>query len=111
MGAAKKRVLAANVQVGGRLFLAGESPEKEYADQITNPKAWGGDEVDDDKADASGDAGATSKGYSDMKPEQLAELVAKRELEVTGTGANDNVLKKDMVAALEADDAARAASE
>lgn len=106
MGAAKKRVLAANVQVGDRLFLAGDSPEKEYADQITNPKAWGGDEAADD----SGDAGATSKGYSDMKPEELAELAEKRELEVKGTGANDNVLKKDLVAALEADDAARAAS-
>ena len=105
MGAGKK-VLAANVIVDGRLFLAGQSPEKEFADQITNPKAWGGDEVDD-KADASGDAGATSKGYGDLKPAELEELVAERELEVVGTGANDKVLKKDMVAALEADDASK----
>lgn len=39
MAAAKK--LAAYVHVGGRVFAPGDSPEKEYADQITNPRAWG----------------------------------------------------------------------
>lgn len=44
-----KKKLAANVQVGDRLFLAGESPDKEFADQITNPKAWGDKPDADDK--------------------------------------------------------------
>lgn len=109
MGAGKK-VLAVNVQVGDRLFLAGESPEKEYADQITNPKAWGGDAVADDDS-TSGDAGATSKGYADLTVDELTDKAAERKLEVTGTGANDKVLKKDLIAALEANDAANAASE
>lgn len=111
MAGAKKKVLAVNVQVGSRLFLAGEAPEKEFADQITNPKAWGGDEVEDDKAEGSGDAGSTSKGYTDLTVEELTEKADERKLEVTGTGANDKVLKKDLVAALEAADAADAASE
>ena len=34
------RVLAAFVHVGGKVFAPGDSPEKEFADQITNPKAW-----------------------------------------------------------------------
>lgn len=38
MGAAKK--LGRNVWVGDRLFMAGDAPDKEFADQITNPKAW-----------------------------------------------------------------------
>lgn len=110
MAGAKKKVLAANVQVGDRLFLAGDSPEKEYADQITNPKAWGGDAGADDDS-GGGDAGATSKGYSDLTVEELTAKADERKLEVTGTGANDKVLKKDLVAALEAADAANAASE
>lgn len=32
--------LAVNVTVGGETFLAGSTPPKEIADQITNPKAW-----------------------------------------------------------------------
>lgn len=35
------RKLAANVYVGGVLHAAGSSPDKDVADQITNPKAWG----------------------------------------------------------------------
>lgn len=35
------RTLAANVYVGETLYRAGTSPEKEIAEQITNPKAWG----------------------------------------------------------------------
>lgn len=33
--------LAAYVHVGGRVFAPGDSPEAEFAEQITNPKAWG----------------------------------------------------------------------
>ena len=40
MAAARKK-LAANVYVGSVLYEAGSSPEKEIAEQITNPKAWG----------------------------------------------------------------------
>lgn len=36
------RKLAANVYVGETLYKAGTSPEKDIADQITNPKAWEG---------------------------------------------------------------------
>lgn len=35
------RKLTANVYVGGRFFESGSTPPKEYADQITNPNAWG----------------------------------------------------------------------
>lgn len=35
------RVLAHNVWVGETLCLAGSTPPKEIAEQITNPKAWG----------------------------------------------------------------------
>lgn len=53
MAAARKagRKLASNVWVDGVLYLAGDSPEKAVADQITNPNAWDdgkGDESDDD---------------------------------------------------------------
>lgn len=47
-------------------------------------------------------------GYAGMKPEDLAAEAEKRELTVTGTGANGNVKKGDLVAALEAHDAAQA---
>jgi len=43
--------------------------------------------------------------YSDLDPEHLEAEVNRRGLEVEGTGKNGNVLKKDYIAALEADDA------
>ena len=43
------RKLVAYVHVDGHVFEPGDSPAKEYADQITNPKAWG--EVSDSDAD------------------------------------------------------------
>ena len=45
------------------------------------------------------------KGYAGQKPADLAAEAEKRNLEVEGTGANGKVLKADLVAALEADDA------
>jgi hypothetical protein len=93
----KSRKLARNVIIGGTLYAAGETPPKDVADQITNPNAWGGDEDSDG-----------GKGYGDMSPDELKAEAEKRELEVTGTGANGNVKKSDLVAALEADDAASA---
>lgn len=54
------RTLARNVHVAGTFFKAGDSPDKEYAEQITNPKAWG---EADEKADPSGsDSGAADTG-------------------------------------------------
>ena len=43
--------------------------------------------------------------YSDRKAEELQAEANRRELVVTGTGNGGNVLKRDLVAALEADDA------
>lgn len=44
--AAGSKKLARNVAVGGVMYPAGSTPDKEIADQITNPKAW----VDGDDA-------------------------------------------------------------
>lgn len=48
---------------------------------------------------------APSSKYGGMKPEELAEEAANRGLTVTGTGKDGNVLKADLVAALDAHDA------
>ena len=40
--------------------------------------------------------------FAAMSPEELHILAEDHELEVDGTGANGNVLKKDLIAALEA---------
>lgn len=100
--------LAMNTTVEGETYKAGTVPSAEVAKKITNPKAWGGD------APEVGAENETGKGYKDMKPEELEAEVEKRNadreddarIEVTGTGANGNVKKGDLVAALEADDAA-----
>lgn len=79
---------------------------------------WAKDLVQaDDLVD--GDDGSDDKGpdYSSMKPEELQAEVDSRNddreddelIEVTGTGANGNVKKSDLIAALEADDAAQSA--
>ncbi len=44
------RKLAVNVIVDGKLYPAGSSPDKEIADRISNPKAWGADPAEDDGA-------------------------------------------------------------
>lgn len=54
---------------------------------------------------ASVDSGDGS-GYGDQKVGDLAAEAEKRNLEVEGTGKDGKVLKADLVAALEADDAA-----
>lgn len=43
--------------------------------------------------------------YADMDKDVLEKLVAERELDVEGTGSNGNVLKDDLVKALNGDDA------
>jgi len=98
------RKLAQNVNFYGVLYSAGSTPPKDVADRITNPNAWGGDEADDASED---------KGYAGLSPDELKAEVEKRNadreddarIEITGTGANGNVKKGDLVAALEADDA------
>lgn len=73
---------------------------------------WATDLVDkgnleDGKADKA-PASDGDKGYAGQSPDELKAEVEKRDLTVTGTGKDGNVLKGDLVAALEADDAAQA---
>jgi pyruvate/2-oxoglutarate dehydrogenase complex dihydrolipoamide acyltransferase (E2) component len=92
------RKLAKNVYVGETLYMAGSTPPKEDAEQITNPAAWGDESSDDD-------AGEGSKSYADQTVDELAEAAAERGIDVEGTGKDGKVLKKDLVSALETDDA------
>jgi hypothetical protein len=46
-----------------------------------------------------------------MSVEDLQAEADSRQLEVSGTGSGGNVLKKDLVSALQADDAAKAAQD
>lgn len=55
-------------------------------------------------AEASG--GPITGDYASQKPSDLQAEADRRGLTVEGTGADGNVLKADLVAALEADDAA-----
>lgn len=97
------KTLAVNVWVGDQLFLAGDSPEKKFADQITNPNAWGGDSVDESDDD-------TEVPYAKRKKADLEALVAERnadredaaQIVVGGTGK-----VSDLAEALEADDKAQ----
>jgi hypothetical protein len=54
---------------------------------------------------------STSQGYDAMSVEDLQAEADSRQLEVSGTGSGGNVLKKDLVSALQADDAAKAAQD
>lgn len=102
------RKLAAYVHVGGRVFAPGDTPPKEFADQITNPAAWGDTSADEKGSGGTSDSG--SKGYGDLTVDELNAEVEKRNegrdqaIEVTGTGKDGNVLKSDLVDALKADD-------
>lgn len=101
------RKLTKNVNFYGDLYLAGSTPPKDVADRITNPNAWDGDDDTEDK------------GYAGLSPDELKAEVEKRNadreegarIEIKGTGANGNVKKGDLVAALEADDATASESE
>jgi hypothetical protein len=53
-------------------------------------------------------AQSTSEGYTAMKATDLQAEADRRGLTVTGTGANGNIVKDDLVAALQTDDAAKA---
>lgn len=101
--------LATNVTVGGDTYKAGSTVPKDVADLIDHPRAWATDDAasSSDAGDSTG-GGGDDKGYAGMKPDELQALADERKLEVTGTGKDGNVLKGDLVAALEADDASKA---
>ena len=106
------RKLAKNVFVGETFYAAGSTPPKEDADQITNPAAWGDDVAGSDGGEDEGNAlPSTVPGLEAEVEKRNADREDGDRIEVTGTGKDGKVLKKDLVAALEADDAARAASE
>ena len=58
-----------------------------------------------DTTTTTADAADTSPDYESMTVEDLQALVDDRELEVTGTGSGGNVIKADLVTALQASDA------
>jgi polyphosphate kinase 2 (PPK2 family) len=92
------RKLATNVWVAGRFFAAGSTPDKEYAEQITNPKAWGED-TDTESSDAT--------TYSSMKVDDLkAEIESRNEGRDEDAQLSTEGKKADLIAVLEADDAA-----
>lgn len=65
---------------------------------------WAKDMVQDDDLEAA-DSSSTGGGYSSQSKSDLEAEADKRGLDVEGSGANGNVTKDDLVAALEADDA------
>lgn len=64
---------------------------------------WATDLVHPDNLTIGGDSGA-DKGYEGQTVDELQAEADRRGLEVEGTGKDGNVLKGDLVAALEADD-------
>lgn len=92
------RTLNTTVMVGAKIYEAG-TPESQIDGTITAQGVWDG-EVDTTQT--------TSTGYANQGVDELKAEAEKRELDVEGTGANGNVLKDDLVQALEADDLAKA---
>ena len=82
----------------------------DWAQKLVQDDDFGSsDETPAAPADGSGSgSGDGDKGYAGQSPDELKAEAEKRGLTVTGTGANGNVLKGDLVAALEADDASKA---
>lgn len=103
------RKLQAFVYVDGQAYGPGSDVPAEVAKQITNPKAWG--EEPQDNGEAAGGQGdeVEVESYDDLKVAELEAEVARRieagaDIQVDGSGKDGKVLKKDLVAALEADD-------
>lgn len=96
------RVLSQSVFVGGVVYPAGTAETDELSKLIRNPDHWDGDEAD------------SPEGYQALDKGALEAEVEKRnadrdddaKIEVAGSGANGNVVKADLIAALEADDEA-----
>jgi hypothetical protein len=63
-------------------------------------------EVGNAPVSVSGDGQGESVDYDSQQVDDLQAEADRRGIEVEGTGADGNVLKKDLVAALKADDAA-----
>lgn len=97
-------------------LLAGEPVPDWVTDDLVHPdntqtKAqYEAAQKGDSTSDAGGGSGSghEDKGYAGQTPDELKAEAEKRDLTVEGTGANGNVLKGDLVAALEADDATKA---
>jgi hypothetical protein len=93
-----RKALVANVWVDGVLYgPAGKKPDKDVAEQITNPKAWA------DTADA--DSGAESGDGSGIPPKGGAgsgKDAWKAYADSLGVAVDDDATRDDIVAALEA---------
>ncbi len=99
MGARK---LVAYVHVDGKVYGPGDDVPAKVAEAITNPKAWA-------DADAEGDGGTgEGDGYGSWKAADLkAEIKARNEGRAEGDRITpESQRNADLVAALEADDAA-----
>ncbi len=96
--------LASYVHIGGQVYGPDSKVPADVAAQITNPKAWEGGKVPSTSKSADSD----DAGYSKLKVEDL-----KAEIEQRNEGREDDAkvstegVKADLVAALEADDAAQ----
>lgn len=92
-----------------------ENPETLQSEALLQGEpvpAWAKDLVHADDLESSSksqsSSGSSGPDYSKMTPAELQGEADKRELEVEGSGANGNVVKADLVSALEADDAENA---
>jgi len=79
------RKLARNVYVDGVLHLAGSTPEKDVAEQISNPKAWGDTASEDAAAFPEGDPSDSwkvdeLKAYAESKSVDVSEGKNKSEI-------------------------------
>lgn len=93
------RVLNQTVLAGGVVYPAGTAETKELAEKITNPAHWTGEASSE----------STDTGYDGLKVDELKATIAARNEgrdEAKQIPATGN--KADLVAALEADDAANA---
>lgn len=96
-------------------FAAGtkKSDLPDWAKELVQDDDFEGADEAESAGSGSGSGSSSTpedKGYAGQTPDELKAEVEKRELTVTGTGASGNVKKGDLVAALEADDAAKAAA-
>lgn len=89
-----------------RVVTAGRKARRKQADaRATADEAGDPRDVAPEDATVEVPAASTSQGYDAMSPEELQTEADKRGLSVVGTGSGGNVLKKDLVGALQADDA------
>lgn len=95
----KQRKLVAYVHVGGEVYGPDKQPSAEVAKEITNPKAWG-------EGDSADDSGGGSS-YTSMKVDELkAAIESRNENRDDDAQLSTEGKKAELVAVLEADDAA-----